>query len=39
MRISTTPLLFIWFEDRIMGQVQVSRNHVSGYRVETILFR
>jgi predicted dehydrogenase len=31
-------LLFVWFEDGIMGQVQVSRNHVSGYRVETILF-
>lgn len=31
-------LLQIWFEDGSAGQVQVSRNHVSGYRVETIIF-
>jgi myo-inositol 2-dehydrogenase/D-chiro-inositol 1-dehydrogenase len=31
-------LLFLWFEGELMAQVQVSRNHVSGYRVETILF-
>lgn len=31
-------LLYLWFEDRLAAQVQVSRNHVSGYRVETILF-
>lgn len=31
-------LLFVWFGDDLSAQVQVSRNHVSGYRVETILF-
>ncbi|MBV9677780.1 MAG: Gfo/Idh/MocA family oxidoreductase [Acidobacteriaceae bacterium] len=30
-------LLYLWFDD-LVAQVQVSRNHVSGYRVETILF-
>lgn len=31
-------LLCLWFGEDLLGQVQVSRNHVSGYRVETILF-
>ena len=31
-------VLMLWFADGVMAQVQVSRNHVSGYRVETILF-
>lgn len=31
-------LLYMWFDDEMVAQVQVSRNHVSGYRVETILF-
>jgi myo-inositol 2-dehydrogenase/D-chiro-inositol 1-dehydrogenase len=31
-------LLYLWFEDELIAQVQVTRNHVSGYRVETILF-
>ena len=31
-------MLMLWFADGAMAQVQVSRNHVSGYRVETILF-
>ncbi len=31
-------LLCLWFDDGMLGQVQVSRNHVSGYRVETIMF-
>ena len=31
-------LLYFWFESDLVAQVQVSRNHVSGYRVETILF-
>jgi predicted dehydrogenase len=31
-------LLCLWFGSDIIAQVQVSRNHVSGYRVETILF-
>lgn len=31
-------LLLLWFGSDIIAQVQVSRNHVSGYRVETILF-
>jgi myo-inositol 2-dehydrogenase/D-chiro-inositol 1-dehydrogenase len=31
-------LLCCWFEGEMVAQVQVSRNHVSGYRVETIIF-
>lgn len=31
-------LLCLWFPGELIAQVQVSRNHVSGYRVETILF-
>jgi myo-inositol 2-dehydrogenase/D-chiro-inositol 1-dehydrogenase len=31
-------LLYLWFGSDLLAQVQVSRNHVSGYRVETILF-
>jgi myo-inositol 2-dehydrogenase/D-chiro-inositol 1-dehydrogenase len=31
-------LLYLWFGNDLVAQVQVSRNHVSGYRVETILF-
>jgi myo-inositol 2-dehydrogenase/D-chiro-inositol 1-dehydrogenase len=30
--------LYLWFPGELVAQVQVSRNHVSGYRVETILF-
>ncbi|MGA7416302.1 MAG: Gfo/Idh/MocA family oxidoreductase [Bryobacteraceae bacterium] len=31
-------LLYLWFGEDLLAQVQVSRNHVSGYRVETIIF-
>ena len=31
-------LLYLWFEKDLVAQVQVSRNHVSGYRVETRIF-
>ncbi len=31
-------LLCMWFDGDLLGQVQVTRNHVSGYRVETIMF-
>jgi predicted dehydrogenase len=31
-------VLYMWFGDDLLAQVQVSRNHVSGYRVETIIF-
>lgn len=31
-------MLFLWFDNKAAAQVQVTRNHVSGYRVETILF-
>ncbi len=31
-------LLYLWFEGEMVAQVQVTRNHVSGYRVETVLF-
>jgi myo-inositol 2-dehydrogenase / D-chiro-inositol 1-dehydrogenase len=30
--------LYLWFDEDLLAQVQVSRNHVSGYRVETIIF-
>ncbi|HMD50262.1 MAG TPA: Gfo/Idh/MocA family oxidoreductase, partial [Bryobacteraceae bacterium] len=30
-------LLYLWFPGELIAQVQVTRNHVSGYRVETIL--
>jgi predicted dehydrogenase len=29
--------LFVWFEDGAIAQVEVSRNHVSGYRVESLI--
>ena len=28
----------LWFDDRMIAQIEVSRNHVSGYRVETWIF-
>lgn len=31
-------LLYLWFEGELVAQIQVGRNHVSGYRVETIIF-
>ncbi|MFL6417479.1 MAG: Gfo/Idh/MocA family protein [Bryobacteraceae bacterium] len=31
-------LLCMWFGEDLLAHVQVSRNHVSGYRVETIIF-
>jgi myo-inositol 2-dehydrogenase/D-chiro-inositol 1-dehydrogenase len=31
-------LLYLWFDEDLIAQVQVSRNHVSGYRVETRIF-
>lgn len=31
-------MLYMWFGDDLLGQVQVSRNHVSGYRVETVIY-
>jgi myo-inositol 2-dehydrogenase/D-chiro-inositol 1-dehydrogenase len=31
-------LLYLWFDGGLGAQLQVSRNHVSGYRVETIIF-
>lgn len=31
-------MLHLWFENNLAAQVQVSRNHVSGYRVETWIF-
>jgi predicted dehydrogenase len=30
--------LLMWFPGELMAQVQVSRNHVSGYRVETVIY-
>lgn len=31
-------LLYLWFHGELVAQVQVGRNHVSGYRVETLIF-
>jgi predicted dehydrogenase len=31
-------LLYLWFDEELAAQVQVSRNHVAGYRVETWVF-
>jgi predicted dehydrogenase len=31
-------MLQMWFTDELIAQVQVSRNHVSGYRVESIVY-
>lgn len=31
-------MLYLWFGEDLLGQVQVSRNHVSGYRVESVLY-
>src|SRR5260370_33564776 len=31
-------LLYLWFAEDLLAQVRVSRNHVPGYRVETIIF-
>lgn len=31
-------LLYLWFDEDLVAQIQVSRNHVSGYRVETVVF-
>ncbi len=30
--------LYLWFDSQFAAQIQVSRNHVSGYRVETWIF-
>ena len=30
--------LWLWFEQELLGHIQVSRNHVSGYRIETWVF-
>lgn len=31
-------MLYMWFGEELLGQVQVTRNHVSGYRVESIVY-
>lgn len=31
-------LLYLWFDGEMTAQIQVTRNHVSGYRVETLIF-
>lgn len=31
-------MLYMWFGDDLLAQVQVTRNHVSGYRVESIVY-
>ena len=31
-------MLYMWFGEDLSAQVQVTRNHVSGYRVETVIY-
>lgn len=31
-------MLYLWFGEDLLGQVQVTRNHVSGYRVESVIY-
>ena len=31
-------MLYMWFGTDLLGQVQVTRNHVSGYRIESIIY-
>jgi len=31
-------MIYMWFDEELAAQVQVGRNHVSGYRVESIIF-
>lgn len=31
-------LLYLWFDENLVAQIQVSRNHVSGYHVETVIY-
>ena len=31
-------MLYMWFGTDLLGQVQVTRNHVSGYRIETVIY-
>lgn len=30
--------IWLWFDHELLGHIQVSRNHVSGYRIETWIF-
>jgi len=30
--------LFLWFGDEAMAEIQVGRNHVAGYRTETVIY-
>jgi myo-inositol 2-dehydrogenase/D-chiro-inositol 1-dehydrogenase len=30
--------LYLWFEEELMAELQVGRNHVAGYRTETIIY-
>jgi myo-inositol 2-dehydrogenase/D-chiro-inositol 1-dehydrogenase len=31
-------LLILWFKENLVAQIQVSRNHVSGYHVESVIY-
>lgn len=31
-------VLHMWFDNEVIAQVQVSRNHVAGYRVESVIY-
>ena len=31
-------LLYLWFEEELVAEIQVGRNHVAGYRTETVIY-
>ena len=31
-------LLYLWFEEELVAEIQVGRNHVAGYRTEVVLY-
>jgi len=31
-------LLYLWFEEELTAEIQVGRNHVAGYRTETVIY-
>jgi myo-inositol 2-dehydrogenase/D-chiro-inositol 1-dehydrogenase len=31
-------LLYLWFEEEMVAEIQVGRNHVAGYRTETVIY-
>ena len=31
-------LLYLWFEEEMVAEIQVGRNHVAGYRTESVIY-